>query len=207
MTSKHKKQKRLLRKKTGSPLAFGAQSPFANISIRDDDFFSPEVGNYEDVVKSKYEGYLVPTNRIKWLFALVLAVGLMGSIYRLLVSLAVQEELTTSQFELKAIDSNGYPVAGALVSIDGKELGTTDTFGEWRSYLKVNLSQTHFIRLEKNLSNRVSLLATKNVLVKRDSPKKLPIFQETLELQGHRRSKKSLSKAAKPLPRNNSQDR
>lgn len=49
-------------------------------------------------------------------------------------------------YEIKAIDGSGHPVAGALVSVENKEQGITDSFGEWRQYLPTPLNS--MIRLD-----------------------------------------------------------
>ena len=39
--------------------------------------------------------------------------------------------------ELRVIDNKGHPVAGAAIDIDAPAGGVTDTFGEWRSFLRL----------------------------------------------------------------------
>ena len=67
-------------------------------------------------------------------------------------------------FELKAIDSEGHPVAGARVSYLDKVLGVTDSFGEWRRFLKFRKGQSITLKLKKR-SRDLELLASKNLIV------------------------------------------
>jgi hypothetical protein len=70
----------------------------------------------------------------KWhkILALCLAFGM---IFYLLFSYLTQDAQQVSvNFAVKVLDSRGHPVAGADVIQDGRLIGVTDAFGEWRQY-------------------------------------------------------------------------
>ncbi|MFK7823189.1 MAG: hypothetical protein AB8G05_03475 [Oligoflexales bacterium] len=67
-------------------------------------------------------------------------------------------------FEVKAIDSEGHPVAGARVNYFDKVLGVTDSYGEWRRFLRFRKGQTVTLNLKKR-SRDHELLASKNLVV------------------------------------------
>ena len=67
-------------------------------------------------------------------------------------------------FEVKAIDSDGHPVAGAKVSYSGRALGVTDSFGEWRRFLRLRKGQSITLNLKKR-SREVEFIASKNLIV------------------------------------------
>lgn len=95
-------------------------------------------------------------------------------------------------FEVKAIDGNGRPVAGATVKNGEDLVGVTDSFGEWRRFLRVTPGQTYRFHLTKNTANG-QLVAIKNLAV----PMKIP-EQRDLELTGS--VKMYLSKTTDSLP-------
>jgi hypothetical protein len=53
-------------------------------------------------------------------------------------------------FEIKAIDVDGRPVAGANVVHNNEQVGSTDSFGEWRRFLRVAPGQTYRVELKKH---------------------------------------------------------
>lgn len=73
-------------------------------------------------------------------------------------------ELVYAYFEVRAVDGAGRPVAGAVVKNAGKKVGTTDSFGEWRRYIRVPLGSTVPITIFKTNANS-QLYATKNFAV------------------------------------------
>jgi hypothetical protein len=74
------------------------------------------------------------------------------------------KELVPAYFEVRALDISGHPIAGAIVKNDGKAVGTTDSFGEWRQYMRVNLGGTVSITMAKKTANEL-LFARKNFAV------------------------------------------
>lgn len=189
MARKLKKQKRSLKKNNSFQSTFSEPSPFANIKVRSDDFFSPEIGELGSLDSFELKKVMPSTGRLTWLIGLALFLISLTFAYRELVKMGSEVDLVTTHFEIKVIDTNGYPVAGAKVIIDKQNLGTTDTFGEWRSYLPLKTKNPHELKLEKDLSNRVALRATKNILIKQTGTNGMPLYQETIEVQGYRKPK------------------
>lgn len=68
-------------------------------------------------------------------------------------------------FEIKVIDGEGRPVTGALVRDGEKPLGVTDSFGEWRRFLKVKPGTTMAFTIAKKTTNGATLSAVKNMAV------------------------------------------
>ena len=67
-------------------------------------------------------------------------------------------------FEVRIIDGNGHPVAGAQIRNGGQKIGTTDSFGEWRRYMKVTLGSTVSLGISKK-TPKENLAAIKNFAV------------------------------------------
>jgi hypothetical protein len=86
-----------------------------------------------------------------------------------------QPNLVYAYFEVRALDENGRPIAGAVVKNAGKRVGTTDSFGEWRRYMQVPLGSTVPISLTKKTSNQL-LFVSKNFAVP-------PVKQEKNEIE------------------------
>ncbi len=72
-------------------------------------------------------------------------------------------------FEIKAIDVDGRPVAGATVVHNNEQVGSTDSFGEWRRFLRVAPGQTYRIVLNKS-THSGELVAVKNLAVPANVP-------------------------------------
>jgi hypothetical protein len=72
-------------------------------------------------------------------------------------------------FEIKAIDAEGHPVAGASVLRGEEQVGVTDSFGEWRRFLRVVPGETFKVHLTK-ATPEGTLVAVKNLAV----PARLP---------------------------------
>jgi hypothetical protein len=81
------------------------------------------------------------------------------------------QEIVYAYFEVRALDAGGRPIAGAVVKNGGKRVGTTDSFGEWRRYMKVPLGATVPLTIAKKNSHQL-LFATKNFAVPPDKPEK-----------------------------------
>lgn len=86
----------------------------------------------------------------------------------------VQQELVYAYFEVRAVDIAGRPIAGAIVKNSGKRVGTTDSFGEWRRYMKVPLGGAVPISVLKK-SNDKLLMVTKNFAIPPYRPEKSEI--------------------------------
>jgi hypothetical protein len=94
-----------------------------------------------------------------------------------------QQEIVYAYFEVRALDTAGRPIAGAIVKNAGKRVGTTDSFGEWRRYMRVPLGSTVPVTLAKKMSNQL-LVATKNFAVPPTKPEKSEIeLRGSVQLQ------------------------
>lgn len=51
--------------------------------------------------------------------------------------------------EVRALEEHGHPVAAAKVSINNKSMGVTDSFGEWRRYMRLKSGEQLSIELNK----------------------------------------------------------
>ncbi|MCX6127377.1 MAG: hypothetical protein NTV34_21865 [Proteobacteria bacterium] len=80
-------------------------------------------------------------------------------------------ELVYAYFEVRAVDQSGRPVAGVTVKNAGKKVGITDSFGEWRRYMRVPLGSTVPVTLVKAQGSQVHY-ATKNFAVPPVKPDK-----------------------------------
>jgi len=67
-------------------------------------------------------------------------------------------------FELKAIGADGRPVTGASVRSGNEELGITDSFGEWRRFMRAHLGGTIVFQLTKKTDGG-TLKASKNLAI------------------------------------------
>ncbi len=92
-----------------------------------------------------------------FLFALVAFFGLYGFLRRP----AMQTPFVL--VDLRALEESGHPVTGARVSINKDPMGVTDSFGEWRRYLRLKAGDKIAIEVKKDA--RVSLLGTKTLKV------------------------------------------
>ena len=91
-------------------------------------------------------------------------------------------DLVYAYFEVRALDSTGRPIAGATVKNGGKQVGTTDSFGEWRRYMQVPLGGVVPITLVKK-TNQQQLLVTKNFAVPPTKPERSEIeLRSSLQL-------------------------
>ena len=67
-------------------------------------------------------------------------------------------------FELKAIGADGRPVTGASVRSGIEDLGITDSFGEWRRFMRARLGGTMIFQLTKK-TDTGTLKALKNLAI------------------------------------------
>ncbi len=81
-----------------------------------------------------------------------------------------QADAPYAYFEVKAIDPDGRLVAGALVKEGDKILGVTDSFGEWRRFMRVKPGSTVTLSLSKKAANG-NFSAMKNMAVPMTMPK------------------------------------
>lgn len=91
-----------------------------------------------------------------WRFGLVvisLSV-LIGLLYWFAVGKVPDAPLPYVLFDLKAIDELGHPVAGAEVKVQGKISGITDSFGEWRRFMRSELGSRVQVEVEKQYEKR-----------------------------------------------------
>ena len=72
-------------------------------------------------------------------------------------------------FEIKAIDAVGHPVVGAMVEGEEK-YGVTDSFGEWRRFMRVPLGSTFRIKITKKTRDGL-LIADKNIAIPPELPR------------------------------------
>ena len=73
-------------------------------------------------------------------------------------------------FEVRAIDSAGRPVSGARVESSGKAIGVTDSYGEWRRFMRVQLGKPLALTFARDLETS-SLRATKTFAIPSSTPK------------------------------------
>lgn len=59
-----------------------------------------------------------------------------------------------SLLAIRAVNVSGNSLGGAKVFINEKEIGLTDSFGEWRKYLRLEESAQHKVRVEKMLGKK-----------------------------------------------------
>ncbi len=85
--------------------------------------------------------------------------------------------------EVRAIDPSGHPVAGARVAL-GKDIrGVTDSFGEWRRYLRLQPGADVLVQIKKNTRYGV-FTAERSLKVPLKIPKnKEPEIRAAIQLQ------------------------
>jgi hypothetical protein len=88
----------------------------------------------------------------------------------------IDKQMPYAYMELRVIDGDGRPVAGARVKNGTRVLGVTDSFGEWHRFLRVKLGKPVTLTVKKSRGNR-ELSGKKTINV----PKTLPA-QGELEL-------------------------
>ena len=66
--------------------------------------------------------------------------------------------------EIRALDQGSHPIAGAIVTQNGNEIGVTDAFGELRKFLQVPFGSDVQIKIIKKKSNGI-LKAEKNLTI------------------------------------------
>lgn len=116
----------------------------------------------------------------RWL-ALILCLSAIGVIGWIAFDWWFMREVpaTSVYVEIKALDENGHPVAGAVVDF-GATQGKTDAFGEWRKYLQLVPDQKIAVRISRDgsrgrLVGGKSLVPTVSQLQAKDPKIKLRI--------------------------------
>jgi hypothetical protein len=124
-----------------------AMNLFAKKSISSDeqylrDLFDPSVVNQlNSGHKTKTKGRLIGLSAV---LVLLVAAGIFA------VSYGWSKPEAYAFLELKAITPSGHPVAGAEVVLDGKTMGFTDSFGEWRKFVSVSGGETLLFSFSKS---------------------------------------------------------
>jgi hypothetical protein len=67
-------------------------------------------------------------------------------------------------YEIKALDPEGHPLAGAKVVVDRAHLGFTDSFGEWRKFVRTSLGTMKTFEITRKIG-RKKFRAIKNIAV------------------------------------------
>lgn len=134
----------------------------------------PQVEEFEDLdleEQAPYEAYSRNIVRTRYpnfwfgaflLSCLFLSLG-MGT-YWLLTRSGGSKLPSQVYVEMKVIDETGHPIAGADVYYKGKRLGVTDSFGEWRRFLKTRLGVTIPLQVRKQTEHDL-VTVTKNIAV------------------------------------------
>lgn len=89
------------------------------------------------------------------------------------------DSLPFAYFEIKVLDADGRPVPGATVHEGDHPIGVTDSFGEWRRFLKVQLGSVIPLKISKKNGKGMTATAIKNMAVPLSLPR-----QGELELIG-----------------------
>lgn len=107
--------------------------------------------------------------------------------------------------EVRAIDPSGHPVAGAKVALGKEVKGVTDSFGEWRRYLRLQPGSEVLVRIQKNTRYGV-FAAERNLKIPAQVPKnKEPEIKASIQLQPEKIKRVTGQVAAKkaaPIERN-----
>jgi hypothetical protein len=115
---------------------------------------------------------------IRWLAYLAIPLCALGFMAGQLKSWKIfgDQSIDFAYFEVRALDVSGHPIAGAVVKNEGKLVGTTDSFGEWRQYIPVKLGKTVSLSMAKK-TERELLYSTKNFAIP-------PVKGEKIEIRG-----------------------
>lgn len=82
-------------------------------------------------------------------------------------------------FELKVVDQEGHPISGAELSHHQQQIGVTDSFGEWRRFLRVDLGQAYSLKVSKNYRGE-DLAVIKNFAI----PVRASLDEKAVEVSG-----------------------
>jgi hypothetical protein len=135
-----------------------------------------------------------------WLY-FISVLGLLVAVVGYFYSIYESKELLPLQsiyFEITVIDGEGHPLGGATVSAKGKDLGVTDSFGEWRRFLRVHPGSTLSLHMEK-MHQGTLLEVTKNLAIPRETfALKDMEIRTTIQLQPQSPSQNAVSAAKEP---------
>ncbi len=100
--------------------------------------------------------------------------------------------------DIRALEENGHPVTGARVWINKAPMGVTDSFGEWRRYMRLKPGERLALELAKE--GEIGLQGSKQLKVPSQKNQSQAVeVKTTIELQRLAKgSKKVLAKASKP---------
>lgn len=126
---------------------------------------APHEAYNRSVVRSRYPNFWFGA----FLVACLLVTVGMGT-YWLLTRSDGSSQPSHVYVEMKVIDETGHPVAGADVFFKKKRIGVTDSFGEWRRFLKTRLGATIPLLINKETEHG-TVSVTKNIAVPLRSPK------------------------------------
>jgi len=114
--------------------------------------------------------------------------------------LSGDEPLPSAYFEVRAVDTLGHPIAGAVVRNNGRKVGVTDSFGEWRRFMRVTPGSTVAFELVKNQGGE-ELFASRNFAVPlRGNSGRDIVIQGSVELAAGRRRAASVTPALPVMP-------
>ena len=114
---------------------------------------------------------VVRSSRMRWLLlcaGLALAIGC-GAWWRAHLAREVAAVDPYVYFEIKAIGPDGRAVAGATVTSAGTQVGVTDSFGEWRRFVRVKLGRSLPLQLGK-LQNGEAIAASRQLQIPATMP-------------------------------------
>lgn len=135
---------------------------------------------------------------VVFLCMLVLGFGLFGWLKR------PHLQTPIALVEVRALEVNGHPVAAARLSINGKPMGVTDSFGEWRRYMRLAAGEQLLIELSK--SGQEQLRGKKTIRVgSLRNGEKSPEVRVSIEMRGGAKIAKAPARAA-PVRRDAPED-
>lgn len=95
--------------------------------------------------------------------------------------------------DVRAIEASGHPVTAATVTVNSVDMGVTDSFGEWRRYLRLRSGDNVKVELTKNGEN--PLVGKREILVppRKASSQEIEV-QASIELRSAREAPKKVAK-------------
>lgn len=95
--------------------------------------------------------------------------------------------------DVRAIEQSGHPVTAATVTINSVDMGVTDSFGEWRRYLRFQAGDKVKIELTKNGENPLVGNRVVTVPARKGSSQDIEV-RASIELRGLRDTPKRVAK-------------
>jgi hypothetical protein len=108
-----------------------------------------------------------------FLFSGIALVAVAGLVFWIVKNHEKEAPVPYVFFDIKAIDTLGHPVAGAQVTVQDKRAGTTDSFGEWRRFMRTKLGSQVAVKVVKNYQNN-AISSSKSLTI----PPALPVEGE-----------------------------